>query len=117
MEKRVAHYDLHALKVVVSTSGAAAFTRMALREIDMMGLTFAEAVGVVLDLQRGMLHKSMTTHADHRVWQDVYHAPCPNGEDGVYQADAARWRSGDSIQGEIACANRLTVSTATTAHC
>ena len=26
-----------------------------------------------------MLLKSMTTHADHRVWQDVYHAPCPNG--------------------------------------
>ena len=20
----------------------------------------------------------MTTHADRRVWQDVYHAPCPN---------------------------------------
>ncbi len=27
-----------------------------------------------------MLYKSMTTHADHRVWQDVYHAPCPNGK-------------------------------------
>ena len=33
---------------------------------------------VVLSLQRSMLFKSMTTHADHRVWQDVYHAPCPN---------------------------------------
>ena len=22
----------------------------------------------------------MTTHADSRVWQDVYHAPCPNGK-------------------------------------
>jgi motility quorum-sensing regulator/GCU-specific mRNA interferase toxin len=21
----------------------------------------------------------MTTYADHRVWQDVYHAHCPNG--------------------------------------
>ena len=45
-----------------------------------MGLTFAEAASVVLGLQRGMLHKSMTSHADHRVWQDVYHAPCPNGK-------------------------------------
>ena len=26
------------------------------------------------------LYKSMTTHADHRVWQDVYHAHCPNGK-------------------------------------
>lgn len=45
-----------------------------------MGLSVAQAIGVVLDLRRGMLHKSMTTHADHRVWQDVYHAPCPNGK-------------------------------------
>lgn len=22
----------------------------------------------------------MTTHADHRVWQDVYHAPTPVGK-------------------------------------
>jgi motility quorum-sensing regulator/GCU-specific mRNA interferase toxin len=27
-----------------------------------------------------MLFKSMTTNRDHRVWQDVYHAPCPNGK-------------------------------------
>ncbi|QEA11812.1 MULTISPECIES: type II toxin-antitoxin system MqsR family toxin [Comamonas] len=26
-----------------------------------------------------MFYKSMTTHADHTLWQDVYHAPCPNG--------------------------------------
>jgi motility quorum-sensing regulator / GCU-specific mRNA interferase toxin len=25
-----------------------------------------------------MFFKSMTTHSDYRVWQDVYHAPCPN---------------------------------------
>ena len=79
MEKRVAHYSLDALKDIVSTTGVAAFTRLALREIDVMGLTFAEAASVVRGLQRGMLHKSMTSHADHRVWQDVYHAPCPNG--------------------------------------
>jgi len=27
-----------------------------------------------------MLFKSMTTHADHRIWQDAYQAPCPNGK-------------------------------------
>ncbi len=32
------------------------------------------------NLWKRMLHKSMTTNADHRVWQDVYHAPCPNGK-------------------------------------
>jgi motility quorum-sensing regulator/GCU-specific mRNA interferase toxin len=25
-------------------------------------------------------YKSMTTHADYRVWQDVYHASTDNGE-------------------------------------
>lgn len=35
---------------------------------------------VIASLSRSMLFKSMTTHADHRVWQDVYHAPCPNGK-------------------------------------
>ena len=45
-----------------------------------MGLDRIATVAVVLSLQRGMLFKSMTTHADHRVWQDVYHAPCPNGK-------------------------------------
>ena len=80
MEKHVAHYDLAEIKEIVSSSGTSAFTRLARREIDGMGLTFSEARSVVLGLQRGMLHKSMTTQMDHRVWQDVYHAPCPNGK-------------------------------------
>jgi motility quorum-sensing regulator/GCU-specific mRNA interferase toxin len=25
----------------------------------------------------------MTTHADHRIWQDVYHAKAPSGQ-GIY---------------------------------
>lgn len=35
---------------------------------------------MVLGLRRALLFKSMTTHSDSRVWQDVYHAPCPNGK-------------------------------------
>ncbi len=45
-----------------------------------MGLSEADGVSIVLGLRRDMLFKSMTTHADSRVWQDVYHAPCPNGK-------------------------------------
>jgi motility quorum-sensing regulator/GCU-specific mRNA interferase toxin len=45
-----------------------------------MGLTGNEAVGVVLTMTRSMFYKSMTTHADPSIWQDVYHAPCPNGK-------------------------------------
>jgi motility quorum-sensing regulator / GCU-specific mRNA interferase toxin len=38
---------------------------------------------VVLSLSASDLHKSMTTHADHRIWQDVYHAKTTCG-DAVY---------------------------------
>jgi len=39
-----------------------------------MGLTSAEMLGVIASLTRSDFYKSMTTYADHRVWQDVYHA-------------------------------------------
>ncbi|CAK0763896.1 motility quorum-sensing regulator / GCU-specific mRNA interferase toxin [Gammaproteobacteria bacterium] len=80
MEKRKAHYDLETVKAILAKRGVDTFTQTALRGIDDMGLTQAEGVMVVLSLRHDMFLKSMTTHADHRVWQDVYHAPCPNGK-------------------------------------
>ncbi len=80
MEKNAAHYKLEEVKALVLAQGKSAFTATAGRGIDALGLTYLQAIEVVLGLQRGMLFKSMTTHADHRVWQDVYHAPCPNGK-------------------------------------
>jgi motility quorum-sensing regulator/GCU-specific mRNA interferase toxin len=80
MEKRNAHYDLDAMKAIVLKEGIFTFTAMARIGADRLGLSRVEAVGVVLGLQRGMLFKSMTTHANHQAWQDVYHAPCPNGK-------------------------------------
>lgn len=80
MEKHKAHYDLEAVKATVLNRGIDAFTETAVRGLDTMGLNEAEGLSVVLGLQRGMLFKSMTTNHDHRVWQDVYHAPCPNGK-------------------------------------
>lgn len=35
---------------------------------------------VIANMKRAHFYKSMTTHTDHRIWQDVYHAPCPNGK-------------------------------------
>ncbi len=37
-----------------------------------LGFGFEEIVGVVAALTPKDFYKSMTTHADHRVWQDVY---------------------------------------------
>ncbi len=36
---------------------------------------------VVLALTSTDFYKSMTTHADHRIWQDVYRTKTTNGDD------------------------------------
>lgn len=45
-----------------------------------LGFDFAGIVGVVMALNSTDFYKSMTTHADHQVWQDVYRATTPAGE-------------------------------------
>jgi motility quorum-sensing regulator/GCU-specific mRNA interferase toxin len=45
-----------------------------------LGLDFDGIVAVVLALKPGDFYKSMTTHADHRVWQDVYRPTTNAGE-------------------------------------
>lgn len=79
-EKSKAHYALSEIKARVAAQGISAFTRTAQIGLAEMDLSPDEAVQVTLGLERSMLYKSMTTNADHRVWQDVYHAPCPNGK-------------------------------------
>ncbi|WP_254024187.1 type II toxin-antitoxin system MqsR family toxin [Mesorhizobium ventifaucium] len=45
----------------------------ALRDAIALGFDRAGVVGVISGITRKMFVKSMTTFADHRVWQDVYH--------------------------------------------
>lgn len=79
MEKKKAHYDLQAIKARVATGGMDVFTRTARDNARQMGLDARAALDVVQGLQCNMLLKSMTTHADSSIWQDVYHALCPDG--------------------------------------
>jgi motility quorum-sensing regulator / GCU-specific mRNA interferase toxin len=81
MEKGSPHCKLSVVKALVeagrvSTTNAA---RMAAAEL---GFDFAEMLAVVLALTPRDFYKSMTSHADHRVWQDVYRPRTPAG--GVY---------------------------------
>jgi motility quorum-sensing regulator / GCU-specific mRNA interferase toxin len=80
MEKHKSHYSLTDIQSIVSREGRLVFTGTARRGIEAMGLTRVEGVYVVLSITPSMLYKSMTTHSDASVWQDVYHAPCPNGK-------------------------------------
>lgn len=77
MEKRSPHYDLARIQADVQRLGVAAFTKTALDGGRAMGLTSAEMLTVVASLGRRDFFKSMTTYADHRLWQDVYHAATP----------------------------------------
>jgi len=56
-----------------------AFTATDLFNVAAMGLSVDRALQVLASLSRAMFYKSMTTHADSTMWQDVYHAPIPDG--------------------------------------
>jgi motility quorum-sensing regulator / GCU-specific mRNA interferase toxin len=50
-------------------------------ELDLaLGFDFDGILAVVLAPTNADFYKSMTTHADHRVWQDVYRPTTPVGE-------------------------------------
>lgn len=79
MEKRIAHYHLtmvHALLAEgkVGATGAALAGAAAL-DVDFEGMKVAVAALTVRNF-----YKSMTTHADHRIWQDVYHTAVGDAE-------------------------------------
>ena len=44
------------------------------------GFDFEGILGVIKAMTRADFYKSMTTHADHRVWQDVYRPATQGGE-------------------------------------
>jgi motility quorum-sensing regulator/GCU-specific mRNA interferase toxin len=71
MEKRTPHCKLTKVKDLVQ-SGQVRATRVAADGALSLGMSFADMVSTVLALQASDFYKSMTTHADHRVWQDVY---------------------------------------------
>ncbi len=81
MEKRTPHYDLARVQADVERLKAAAFTKSALDGGRTMGLTSAEMLVVIASLTRRDFYKSMTTYADHQVWQDVYHSATPVRKD------------------------------------
>ncbi len=80
MEKYTPHYDLAVIKADVRRLGSRAFTRTAKESAENLGFSIEDMQVVVYALHSRMLYKSMTTYADHRVWQDVYHTHSKNRE-------------------------------------
>ncbi|MFC5422983.1 type II toxin-antitoxin system MqsR family toxin [Bosea eneae] len=75
MEKRRPTYDLEAIKAAFGSVDQLAMTSSALRDATALGFDRAGVVETIGGIERRMFYKSMTTFADHRIWQDVYHVP------------------------------------------
>ena len=50
-------------------------TSSAVRDATALSFDRGGIVETILGIRRRMFRKSMTTFADHRLWQDVYHVP------------------------------------------
>jgi motility quorum-sensing regulator/GCU-specific mRNA interferase toxin len=71
MEKRIPHVPLVRVLELVQ-SGRYEIRLSALRGAADLDWGSDDIVKVVLALAQSDFYKSMTTYADHRVWQDVY---------------------------------------------
>ena len=71
MEKRRPHCPLSVVRALIEQERVRA-TITALSGAAAIGLDFDGILDVVRALTIGDFHKSMTTHTDHRAWQDVY---------------------------------------------
>jgi len=81
MEKSVPHYKLPVVKALVEagTVRATASAYNGARELAINDL--AGMCAIVLALSSGDFYKSMTTYADHHIWQDVYHTKTERGRE------------------------------------
>ena len=79
MEKRKPHCPLSVVHTLVE-QGQVRSTRTALIGAAEMGLDFEAMLNVIRALTNGDFYKSMTTHADHRIWQDVYQPSTAAGD-------------------------------------
>lgn len=88
-EKRKPTYDLAAVKAAFASVERLNVTGTALRGAAALGFGRAEIVATIQSMDRTHFHKSMTSYADHRIWQDVYHVPSEQGRLYVkFTADA-----------------------------
>ena len=79
MEKRTPHCRLAVVNALVE-AGKVSATRSARTGAAALGLEFSDMLAVVMALTPEDFYKSMTTYADHTVWQDVYRPSTQAGD-------------------------------------
>jgi len=80
MEKHTPHCKLHIVKALIE-DGKVRPTQSALSGGAALGLDLDAMIEVVKGLTAKDFYKSMTTHLDYRVWQDVYKPTLENGNE------------------------------------
>jgi motility quorum-sensing regulator / GCU-specific mRNA interferase toxin len=78
-EKRKPSHDLKAFKAAFSSVERLNATESAIRTAIVIGFNRDDIVATIQTMQPSQFTKSMTSYADHRVWQDVYHVPSSAG--------------------------------------
>ena len=73
MDKFVPHYDLEKFK-----ASDYDITVTAYKDAFSMGFTYSDIDDVIAMMEHRHFYKSMTSYANHKVWQDVYHVPYDN---------------------------------------
>ena len=79
MEKPAPHCKLAVVRALIE-AGKVRSTQSALVGAAAMGFNFEEIDAVIMALSPKDFYKSMTTHADHRIWQDVYRPTTSGGK-------------------------------------
>jgi motility quorum-sensing regulator / GCU-specific mRNA interferase toxin len=74
MEKKKPHYSLSLIRESIA-AGRVRATGSALAGSAALGFDFEGMLTVVVALTATDFYKSMTTYANHQIWQDVYR-PC-----------------------------------------
>lgn len=78
-EKRKPSHDLQAIKAAFSTTKGLNATGAAIKGAALLGYGRREMVETIQTMERKHFFKSMTSYADHKSWQDVYHVPSKSG--------------------------------------
>ena len=79
MEKSTPSYPLAEIQAQMQSVPDMNLTLVARTGIREAGMAQLDALAVVQALTRKDFYKSMTTHADHTIWQDVYRPTTPYG--------------------------------------
>lgn len=79
MEKGTPHCKLSVVKALID-QGKVRMTASTVAGAEQLGLDRAGIMAVIQALTPADFYKSMTTHADHAIWQDVYRPRTPVGD-------------------------------------